>query len=266
MSGSSATHAVAGSGERSSRRSGWPDVSDLRDSIAELKGAYMVRSVLVQAAQEAAVPFWVQVVSIAVAPILGFVGVAVGVLLKDRSDHKASLRAERRTAYISFLRALSALHQCFVVKGKLAFNGSDEGSLESYMEEMYELKLALIGAQHEVTLVGSVAAAKAAEKVSTVQIDMDIAESTARKSGYDQKAWNVALLRSLHVQSTFQLAAIKDLRLGSKNSVREMALFFAENEQFLTQGLPGWSGGKLTTGPTISERSQRKLWRNRWRN
>ncbi|WP_435120873.1 hypothetical protein [Amycolatopsis thermoflava] len=203
---------------------------------------------LAQAAQQPGIPFWLQITTITLAPILGFAGVAVGVLLKDRSDHKASLRAERRAAYTGFLRALNALHRCFVVKGGAAFKSGLEKSISAYEEEMYRLRLELDGARYDVALVGSSEVVAAAERVSAVAVDIDIAETVARRSGYRQEAWNKALLRCLHVASTFQVAAVKDLRLRPKDRMRSSAEFFAKNETLLLETLPGWRGDERSAG------------------
>lgn len=66
---------------------------------------------MLMAAGEASnqVPFWLQVTSIALAPILGFLGVSVGVMMKDRSDRRNALRSDRLGAYMELLAVAAEL-------------------------------------------------------------------------------------------------------------------------------------------------------------
>lgn len=54
------------------------------------------------------IPFWLQIASTIAAPILGFTGVAVGVLLNEKNRRAAYLTEEKKKAYIEFTGTLAA--------------------------------------------------------------------------------------------------------------------------------------------------------------
>ena len=56
------------------------------------------------------VPFWLQILSIALAPLLGFAGVAIGVAFSERNRRDAYVKEERRKVYVDYLENNVATH------------------------------------------------------------------------------------------------------------------------------------------------------------
>jgi hypothetical protein len=56
------------------------------------------------------IPFWLQIASITAAPILGFIGVALGVALNERNRRTAYFIEEKKKAYLEFINTLAAIY------------------------------------------------------------------------------------------------------------------------------------------------------------
>ena len=63
------------------------------------------------------VPMWLQVLTLSMAPVLGFGGVAVGALLQGRSAKRARLRDDRRVTYLTFAKTVHEFYQWFGLEG-----------------------------------------------------------------------------------------------------------------------------------------------------
>lgn len=55
------------------------------------------------------VPFWLQILSIAAAPIVGFIGVAIGAAIAERNRRAAYLIDEKKKAYLDFMDMLAKI-------------------------------------------------------------------------------------------------------------------------------------------------------------
>jgi len=55
------------------------------------------------------VPFWLQILSVALSPALGFIGVAIGVWLTEQNRKDAYVKDERRKVYQDHLEIVSQI-------------------------------------------------------------------------------------------------------------------------------------------------------------
>jgi uncharacterized membrane protein len=105
-----------------------------------------------------------QMLSIALAPILGLFGVTVGVFLTEHSRRRAYITEQRRKTYEEFLSILSGLT---VFHGTDFIAGMRNPSTEKLNALADTLGSAVIGLQHtylRIRLVGSPAAVTAASE------------------------------------------------------------------------------------------------------
>jgi hypothetical protein len=119
------------------------------------------------------VPFWLQVATVALAPILGFMGVAVGVLMKERSDRRMGLRQDRLEVYRGFLRALAELEKLVAVDGSAAYGSRDEEEKLQYLKALNASYASINALYTEIDLVGSPKAAVIARAVFNLDTETE---------------------------------------------------------------------------------------------
>ena len=123
------------------------------------------------------IPFWLQILSIALAPLLGFAGVAIGIGLNGRNSRSAYVKEQRRKVYVDYLEVMSRI-TAFV-----SFEHPVKSGLEGVEEsEAFADKAAVLVEQLEraymcLSVIGSPEACEAAVEAFTY---LDLASGLAK--------------------------------------------------------------------------------------
>lgn len=183
-------------------------------------------------ATQSQVPFWLQILTIAMAPILGFAGVAVGVSLSARTSRIAYLRDRRREAYSSFLAELGTLVSMFGQTAPSAFRTKDGQRIHEQNVAFTAAVQRMETARHQVALIGS---RDVEEASSDAFVFLAMASTTMAKSiegTFDRGAWNDTVSFGMQVLLRFTQSAQKDLGLpkGDMAEARSFAKYEADRE------------------------------------
>lgn len=178
---------------------------------------------------------WLQIVSIALAPGLGFVGVAIGAGWKNRSDQRLALRNHRRDVYIEYLRAAESAKLRFSVHGPPVFRRNDPVEIKSHVQATKAEFGELLAMIHQVDLVGSTETSAAAGEFLMCVADGYLAMVRAMHGGFDRQAWNKVILRTARAASRFRDAAAADLGVPRSERRRRRGKATPELEKLLGQ-------------------------------
>ncbi|MFE0020532.1 hypothetical protein [Amycolatopsis sp. NPDC059021] len=171
------------------------------------------------ATQSPALPFWLQIVAISLAPALGFVGVAIGALLKDRSDRRQALMAERRSTYSDYAGNLEAYLRFMGMKGPgYLRKGGDRMVL--FRDTSEELEGKLIASANKVMFFGSTEPASIAAETWLLIAQLALARIEVMKNGFNREAWNEAVGDGIKLSLKFSDAALGDLGIPKKERAR----------------------------------------------
>lgn len=168
-------------------------------------------------------PFWLQVLSICPAPILGFAGVAIGAHLKDRSDRKAALSKERQEVYASYLKALAEYNHDFGTSGATAFRTGNARKVQAFMKDAAETRVKLLSLLVHIELIGSPDVVRAANDYLRHLMEDSFTQMAALRGGWDRELWNKRLLSGRVLMSNFRDAAIKNLQIPKKDRSRQLS-------------------------------------------
>jgi hypothetical protein len=122
-------------------------------------------------AAPAAVPFWLQVMAVTAAPILGFAGVAVGAMLKERSDMRIAERQELREVYRNFVRTMTEVEMLVSIDGASAYESADEEAVARYVATLKAHLASLNTLCIEILLIGSEVASFLAQAAIKFSVD-----------------------------------------------------------------------------------------------
>jgi hypothetical protein len=168
------------------------------------------------------IPFWLQIVSIAVAPILGFLGVAIGVFLTERNRRAAYILEEKKHAYLEFINMLSNVNSFWSNKFPSAARtatsgGTDDilGFSKAHVEELHRTFL-------QIRLFGSGPVVESAMEAFHYLALASVTGIQMLDKGFSSAKWNQTVVKAgIVVMSDFSAAARKDLglrKLGPKTA------------------------------------------------
>jgi hypothetical protein len=167
----------------------------------------------VAAAAEQSVPFWLQIATVVLAPLLGFVGVAIGVVLKDSSDRRLALRQARQSVYVIFLRSLMQINWTFASTAATAVQSGDVKRTAAVYRSVMDLLGTLPQTAAEIDLIGSDHTSKIVHKYLVITLDLSLTMRGAISGSFDRKKWLEASRRVNEFVFEFRDAAILDLRV-----------------------------------------------------
>jgi hypothetical protein len=163
----------------------------------------------------AQVPFWLQVSSVSLAPLLGFLGVGVGVWLRDRADRKTWLRQQRLDVYATMLELWNEYVVFVGTTLTAAMRSRDLGRIRKVNEDQKQFLARVLAAESRIRLVGTEKSARPAREfvLSTLMVSTYAAMSLGEED-FDQKSWDIAVVLPVSKPLTeFVKGAIADLGL-----------------------------------------------------
>lgn len=197
-----------------------PD-SDSNDSARwqheymHISGIAIVRAATVaQVASQ--VPFWLQVFTVALSPVLGFVGVGVGAFIAELNRRDAYVKDERRKVYRDYLEIVSQITNYYSTEYLFAMSHAKEGDLRGTADKVSSLQERLLSSYLHVRLIGSPAAINAASHAFAFTASAGTLTAVTLASGFNRNDWDPVIKVGLEAQSRFTEAARKDLGLPRK--------------------------------------------------
>jgi hypothetical protein len=156
-------------------------------------------------------PFWLQVVSIAAAPIFGFIGVAIGALMVERNRRAAYLTEERKKIYLDFISMLADVNAFWSNEAIQVMRGDAPAEkISGFSKPMIEsLHRSLI----QIRLIGSSRVAAVAEGALVFILKMSMTALKSAASSFDRKEWDRASGSGISLMLDFSDAARADLGL-----------------------------------------------------
>src|SRR5215467_2349587 len=159
------------------------------------------------------IPFWLLVTSISLAPILGFVGVAIGAILTGRSQRRAWVSDGKHKAYQEFLAFLAQITAFYGTEFRTAVRTKNEerlselsGARRSMLEDLHRTHL-------QIRLIGSPSALAAADEIHIYLGLATALSAKALKGNFENSEWDRLIKLGLDIQSEFTDAARRDLVL-----------------------------------------------------
>jgi hypothetical protein len=156
-----------------------------------------------------AVPFWLQITAIVLAPLAGFAGIATGAYLKTRTDRADYLRDERRKVYVTFIHAFGGVISITSTVGATAIRTRRD--LAATTQSIQTGLIDLEKVRQEVELIGSRPAATAAGDALVYIAAVTSYMAAALRDGFDRESWNEVMQFGMQTQSAFLHAAQVDL-------------------------------------------------------
>jgi hypothetical protein len=167
-------------------------------------------------APPAALPFWLQVLSISLAPILGFTGVAIGALLTERHQRIAYIGDERRKVYLEYLELLARITAFYSTEFKTALEAGDMRRMaelnpirRTFLEDVQRIYL-------QIRLIGSPGVVNTAREVFVYFGLANGISAKAISGDATSEDWGRLIKFGLALQTDFTDAARSDLRLRRK--------------------------------------------------
>lgn len=150
---------------------------------------------LAQGAAATQIPFWLQLTTVIVAPLVGFVGVAVGSFLTSRHNNRSWIRDRRLEAYQALLECANELSLFAGTIAPRALRSQDPDQLYPLAQDIGQKISALIDATQRIKLIGSKATNEAASEVLAAATSLPIVLGLAAKSDiFDRKEWTKAAM------------------------------------------------------------------------
>ncbi|MET8039872.1 hypothetical protein ABZU25_03275 [Micromonospora sp. NPDC005215] len=166
------------------------------------------------------VPFWIQVTAIALAPILGFAGVAIGAILKDRSDALNALRDRRHKAYTAYLKHVSDASSAFATESATKLRSGDAAKIREVFVDLQKATNALPALYAEIDLLGSYQTqAAVADGFRLVEMQTDVVIQ-ALSGEVDATVISKVHEAGIRALMNFRNAAAKDLGVSRKDRKR----------------------------------------------
>jgi hypothetical protein len=174
------------------------------------------------------VPFWLQVLSIAAAPVIGFIGVAIGATIAERNRRSAYLVDEKKKVYLEFMEMLAKITTFWSNEFTVALRKEPgwqelQGRSKPMIESLYRTYL-------QIRLVGSSSVVDAAGK--SVQFTF-LASMTGLKmlaTDFDMREWSKVTSYGMEAMVDFSDAARKDLGLPGLE-VKESSVSESDKEK-----------------------------------
>jgi hypothetical protein len=173
------------------------------------------------AAAPTQVPLWLQVLTLGLAPVLGFVGVAVGALLQGRSAKRAKLRDDRRITYLNFAKTVREFYQWFGLEGTKSADHRAGADLREHLTEIKRMIREIETRGDEVDLIASKDAAAACRKCTLEVIaSQAIWMNAVMTRSFDRAMWSKCNFDGSAALHEFRDAAMKDLGVPRKERQR----------------------------------------------
>ena len=162
------------------------------------------------------IPFWLQILSIAMSPIIGFIGVAVGVTITERNRRGAYLIDEKKKAYLEFIDMLARLSSFWSNEYPTAARKhADANQVLGFSKPMIEslqrtyLQIRLLGSQEVTDTAGGCFHYTALASITAIGM---------LSLGFDQKEWGEVVGTGMKLMTAFSDAARRDLGLPNLGS------------------------------------------------
>jgi hypothetical protein len=159
------------------------------------------------------VPLWLQITTIALAPIIGFAGVAIGAHLKTRSDRAGYLRDERRKLYVAFIHAFGSFLSMSNTETVRALQTQDPKRLAELPSSARASMIELEKLRQEVMLIGSPPVVKASGDAMIYVPAVLSQTAVSMQGGFDRDTWSEMTRFGMQAQNAFIHAAQVDLGL-----------------------------------------------------
>lgn len=166
------------------------------------------------------VPFWLQVLTVALAPILGFIGVGAGAFIAELNRRNAYVKDERRKIYQDYLEILSQTTNYYSSEYLFAMRHAKEKGMNEAADRVSSYHERLLSAYLHVRLIGSPEAVGAASHAFSFTASAGSLTVKTLASEFNRDDWDHLIRLGLEAQSRFTEAARKDLGLPR----REIAL------------------------------------------
>ena len=173
------------------------------------------------------IPFWLQIVSIAAAPILGFVGVAVGVALNERNRRRAYFIEEKKKAYLEFINTLAAIHAFWANEMSSTLRNSNSRTADEATIFSKSQVEALNRTFSQILLFGSQSAIETGQKCFSYILTTSLTAMVMLTRGLDQRRWDKIAGEAIELMMDFSSIARKDLglpELPQKTYVQDIEL------------------------------------------
>jgi hypothetical protein len=182
---------------------------------------------------QSSVPFWLQILSIALAPVFGFAGVAIGVFLSERNRHSAYIKDERLKAYRHFLETSSQVTAFFTPRFSSAVTGTrDPDKIRALVQELMTLIEKTQHAYTNLRLIGSPMAVRMAHNIfKYLHIGGNLAQEAIRGK-FDQESWRKHTDEGTSLQNLFAEVARRDLGLPRNEWERSISKLTKEANTF----------------------------------
>jgi hypothetical protein len=161
----------------------------------------------------AQVPFWLQVISISLAPILGFIGVGIGAFFTGRNQRRGWLSDEKHQAYQDFLSFLAKITAFYGAEFRTAVRLRNEARLSELASARRSMLEDLHRTHLQIRLVGSRKALAAADEIHIYTGMAGGLTARALQGNFEKDDWDRLVKFGLDIQSEFTAAARKDLGL-----------------------------------------------------
>jgi hypothetical protein len=159
-------------------------------------------------------PFWLQILAIAAAPVIGFIGVGIGVIMAERNRRIAYLIEEKKKVYLDFMDMLAKISTFWsnrfpavmrdhaTTKDVLGFSVPMVESLQRTY-----IQIRLLGSQRVVDAAGDCFEYTALASITGMQM---------LATRFDRKEWNnTVVIRGIAAMKNFSDAARSDLGLSN---------------------------------------------------
>lgn len=178
---------------------------------------------MAQAANTTQLPFWLQLVSILLAPVSGLAGVVLGIVVKGRADGRGALRNERRDLYVSFLTSVSLAAEYLQVSRALIFQ---RGMGPAELAETRRLVSEVVTSRELVDLLGSPKVVSAADECfgHVLRAAKFASAPGGHRLGESEAAFSQFFDRIAASQGRLRSAATVDLGVRRADRVRRDAV------------------------------------------
>jgi hypothetical protein len=159
------------------------------------------------------IPFWLQVLSVAVAPVIGFLGVAAGVGLNERNRRTAYFVEEKKRAYLEFINTLANVGNFWSTEVPRRLRSPKNSEVKEMMRVVRSQLETITRTYCEVSLFGSPKVLEIARLSFMYVMEMNMLVIISIAKGFDDKRWHKAAEKGAVILGGFTSAARKDLGL-----------------------------------------------------
>ncbi|WP_370934119.1 hypothetical protein [Amycolatopsis sp. cg13] len=170
--------------------------------------------------QQAAIPFWLQLLSVALAPVMGFIGVTIGAATQSRNARYLAIRDHRREVYTNFIELLDSIDWTFSGPAEIAFEDGNRDEIlricsliDNYADQVSPMLV-------QIEFVGSKATVAASREFLKFFSLAHVAIGKGLEGHYSEEMWESVKKKAHSARRAFRISAAKDLG-APKNGVSE---------------------------------------------